>query len=268
MTPRSPGLHVAVLAVLLAGAAASAGPVPPGVWPSRGAVEVLTECALPPVHPGEKPIDLQSPALRTPLPMAYAADVPLDAIRSPENREKYPVRVAVLDAFDAIREAWRPVGKRPTFRAEFRGTATDAVKKELEKEQVFPARAITKLELALVRLELVEPLRAAEPKRWQAHHAYAIAQVKARLAFLDEYNARLGNIRTDSLPDLDRSKGQDGYRLEPTEKVRSKQGQRLADESKEQFATIAADHPNTPWAVLADRAAGTPLGLRWEVIEK
>ena len=70
-------------------------------------------------------------------------------------------------------------------------------------------------------------------------------------AFADEYNARLGNIRTDTLPDLDAAKGENGYRLIPTERIRSKQAARYADEARERFEKVAADHPGTPWAVLA-----------------
>jgi hypothetical protein len=252
-----------LLPVLLLAAGLSAAPAG-AAWPSQDAVQVLTECGLPPIHPGQKPIDLTA----TPLPAAalkgYESDVPLDEIRKPQNRDKYAFRVTVLEAFDAIRQRWPP-GKGQTFRWEVRAPVTDALKKAVAKEQDFPAVALTRLDLTLASLQAVEPMRARQPRRWQAHYDYALAQVQCRLAFLNEYDLALGNVRTDVLPDLDAAKGQTGFRLVPAEKMRSRKDvAQLAEEARDRFAKVATDHPNTPWAALAKSAAETPLGLRWE----
>src|SRR5262249_6647851 len=122
-------------------------------------------------------------------------------------REKYLFRITVMESFEIIRDLWGGANGAPNLKREFFGSATDAVKKEIEKVQnEFPAPATAKLDLALTRLEAVAGMRAGQPKRWQAHYDYALAQVKARLAFVDEYNFRLGNIRTDVLPELDKAK--------------------------------------------------------------
>src|SRR5436309_1752093 len=81
------------------------------------------------------------------------------------------------------------------------------------------------------------------PRRWQAHYDYALAQLQCRLAFLNEYDLALGNVRTDVLPDLDAAKGHNGFRLVPAEKMRSRKDvAQLAEDAHERFAKVAADH--------------------------
>jgi hypothetical protein len=141
----------------------------------------------------------------------------------------------------------------------------DATKTRVRDYQVLPAVGIVKLEEALRELEAVAGLRASEPRRWQAHYDYAVAEVTARLAFLHEYNLSLGQVLTESLPDLDKAKGHDGWQLVPAAKMHSKKDvQKLAEQSRELFGKVAADHKDTPWAALAKRALDRPLGLKWE----
>jgi hypothetical protein len=202
---------------------------------------------------------------RAELLQDFKDDVPRAELTKPENREKYLFRVTVIESFAMINELWGGgEGGAPQLRREFRGTATDSVKKDIEKEQDFPAKAGTKLDSMLTRLEAVEGMRATQPKRWQANYDYAVAQVKARLAFLDEYNARLGNIRTDVLPELDPKKGQDGYRLVSSEAIKSKKAKEYADDARERFDKIIADYKGTPWAIQARRDKSFALGLVWQ----
>ena len=46
--------------------------------------------------------------------------------------------------------------------------------------------------------------------------------VKARLAYLNEYNKLMGDVRTETLPQLDKAIGQDSYKLASSEKMKSK----------------------------------------------
>src|SRR5207249_1162747 len=108
----------------------------------------------------------------------YKADVPIAEIM--DNKDKYPLRIAVLDAYATIRDVWD--NKDMPVRDEFKGGTTEAIKKEILAEQLYPARAISKLERSIVLLEAVGPMRDNEPKRWQAHYDYALAQCKSRLA--------------------------------------------------------------------------------------
>jgi hypothetical protein len=257
-----PFVLAAVAALVALAPDRSAGLSLPALAPAADVAAIVREFDLPPIHPGKAE---EPPLARTAFPAAalkgYAADATLDEIRKPGNEEKHRFRLAVLDAFGTIRGLWAKGG--PAIRKEFVGPPTPAVKKAIREEQLAPARAIMALEEAVDRLEAVGPLRANEPKRWQAHYDYALAQALARLAFLHEYNRKLGDVRNDNLPDLDPAKGEDGYKLVSSEEIRAGDIRRTAKRARERFADIAADHKGTPWAVQAKRDAAVPLGLRW-----
>src|SRR5207249_11902623 len=140
----------------------------------------------------------------------------------------------------------------------------DRTKKAVKDEQEFWAVGIAKVELAMIQLQEVAPLRANAPRRWQAHYDYALAEVKARLAFMNEYNLLLGNIITDTLPEMDPKQGHNGYKRVPAEKMKSKKDvQQLADEARELFGKLITEHKGTPWALLAKTEKPVPLGLSW-----
>lgn len=194
----------------------------------------------------------------------YAPDVSLEAIK--KDPEKYRFRVTVLNAFKMMNDLWDPTGRGDLkFRKEFTDKTSDAVKKQILQEQEFPAKVIPRLEILIAELKEIAPLKADEPKRWQAHYDYALGQAKARLAFMQEYNLLLGNIRTDSLPELDPKKGHDGYKLVTAETMKSKKDvQTLADEAREHFTTVITAYKGTPWAVQAKRDRAFALGLAWQ----
>jgi hypothetical protein len=195
----------------------------------------------------------------------YRADVSLDAIV--KEREKYPLRAATLAAFDAVREVWtgKPgtegIGNLKAIPA----PVTETLKKQILRDLEAYAVGIAKLELVDDELQKVAEHRAAESKRWQAHYDYARAMVKARLAYLNEYNKLMGDVRTETLPALDKSIGQDSYKLASSEKMKSKKEiQKFAEEAQEIFAKIIAEHPGTPWALQSKRERVFSLGLVWQ----
>jgi hypothetical protein len=256
-------------AVLFAAAALpAADPAPP-----KEVAAIARELALPPIRPGDDfALDKQTFPAAALKP--YAADVPVEDVR--KDPDRYPLRAAVLHALAAVRETWLapvavPKGKKkdrqtPTgFLTAVRAPVTETFKKEIREYQVLPAVGIVKLEEAARGLEAVAGLRAREPRRWQAHHDYAAAEVHARLAFLHEYDLALGRVLKEELPELDKKKGHDGWRLVPDAKMHSKKDvQKLADQSRELFGKVAADHKDTPWAALAKRELDRPPGLTWE----
>jgi hypothetical protein len=191
--------------------------------------------------------------------------VSLDAIV--KEREKYPLRAATLAAFDAVREVWtgKPgtegIGNLKAIPA----PVTETLKKQILRDLEAYAVGIAKLELVDDELQKVAEHRAAESKRWQAHYDYARAMVKARLAYLNEYNKLMGDVRTETLPALDKSIGQDSYKLASSEKMKSKKEiQKFAEEAQEIFAKIIAEHPGTPWALQSKRERVFSLGLVWQ----
>ncbi len=179
--------------------------------------------------------------------------------------DKYPVRKAALDTLEAIRKLWAKTGGTDGLVSEFSGQTNDAVKKMILARQELPARAILELEGRVAAMEKLAGELDQEPsKYWRATFEYALAQAKARLAFMHEYNFALGNIRTDSLPTTDAGKGQVGLQLVSVEKMKSKKDvKEIADAAKELFAQIEKEHKGTPWAVLAKRDKAAALGLEW-----
>jgi hypothetical protein len=195
----------------------------------------------------------------------YKSDVALEAILN--NKEKFPLRAATLAAFEAVRDVWtgKPgsggIGNLKAIPA----PVSETLKKEIVRDLEAYAIGIAKLELVDDDLNRAAEHRAGETKRWQAHYDYARATVKARLAYLNEYNKLMGDVRTETLPMLDESIGQDSYKLASAEKMKSKKEiQQLAEEAQELYARIVADHRGTPWALQAKRDRAFSLGLVWQ----
>ena len=67
------------------------------------------------------------------------------------------------------------------------------------------------------------------------------------------------------LPKLDAKAERNGWRLAAKEKMMwPKEFRDMAEEAKGIFEEIAKDHPETPWAVLADKHKEVKLGLEWQ----
>lgn len=262
-----------VLAGVLVARPAGAFPLPKLASPADVSAAV-DEFKLPPIGPGDAPFRPDQFAYLATAWRGYEPDITTDDIRKAPNR--YPLRVAVLDAAATIRDVWTPpppdkkgkkdkdAGPRPLFRSELASPVTEPMKRQILELQVFPARGIAKLDQAIATLTALADDRKREPKRWQAHYDLVLAECHARLAFLHEYDLMLGKVRTDSLPDLDAAKGQNRWRLVPSEKLQSKKDvQEIARQARERFEAVAKAHPGTPWAARARHAAAVPLGLAW-----
>jgi hypothetical protein len=196
----------------------------------------------------------------------YLPDVSIDDVL--RDVEKYALRAAVLRALQTIRDTMRAAGPRdPKAITAVAAPLTAQVKKTILDAQAPSAVALTKLDDELASLRAVEKLRAREPKRWQAHYDFTVAQVQFRLALLNEYNLALGHVRTETLPDL--PDGSSGWRLVHSDRMLSRKDvQELATAARSSFQTAATRYKGTPWEVLAKRAMLTPPGLRWEPVGK
>jgi hypothetical protein len=248
-------------------------PAPPkGVAPDE-VVGIAGRIALPPLRTNRSTTEKEE-SLAKLVPFAETAmkGYMPDGVSDEEiqaDPEKYPIRKAALDTLAALRKSWdklqNPKTGEPGIRDRFVEETTEAVKKRIVAEQEAPA--LIGLEMK-TRVQVMEPLLdqldKEQSKYWQATFLYALAQAKARLAFIEEYNYALGNIRTDSLPQRDEKKGQVGLQLVSVEKMKSKKEIReIADSAKELFARIAKEHKGTPWAVQAKRDEAVALGLEW-----
>lgn len=239
--------------------------VPGGAAPPAEVRKVLDEIDIPPIKLGRGNPSLKLDAV---LPFAaermekYRADYASirELLQIAGNKEKYPLRAAVVAATDVLRK----YAREPLIEV-FTGGNNDKVKQQILDQQRRPATIILELDEALADLRKVEDKRDEEPsRRWQAHYDFIRAEVLARLAYVHEYNLMLGRIRQDRLPDLE-PKLQQSWRLASREKLQSgKEIRDLVSESKKLLDKLARQHRGTPWEVLARRERLTALGLEWQ----
>jgi hypothetical protein len=191
----------------------------------------------------------------------YKTDMTLE--EAEKAADKFPLRAAAAKALKLIRDKWAK-DKGSSVQTRFTGEANDAVKRTISAKQ----NAAVILEIDFQELiDEMEPLGKMLDKEespyWQATFLYAQAQVKARYAFLCEYNLALGRIKTESLPDV--SDKALGLQLASVEKMDSKKSvKEIAAAAKETFSDLIAKHKNTPWAVMAKQYRVIALGLKWQ----
>lgn len=178
----------------------------------------------------------------------------------------YPVREITLRAVDILRDLRDSEDEgAQVLPEEFRGENSDAAKAEILRIQRFvatPVRIIGELnsEMDLIADQYLE---FETSKRWRVNFEYVRAQVKARLAYLNEYNLMLGKVRKDEMPPLE--EGETGWRLASVERMSSPRDIRdIADQATDILEAIIEENPGTPWAVLSKRQKFTSLGLKWE----
>ena len=106
--------------------------------------------------------------------------------------------------------------------------------------------------------------RGRAAKRWRADYDYVLARLELELAWLNEYEFALGELRRDERPPLD-PKEHTGWRLAPAEVSRADVSVRkMGSEAVKRLQQVAQDYPGTPWEWFAKRDAGAPIGLAWK----
>jgi hypothetical protein len=176
--------------------------------------------------------------------------------------------MATLEAFELLnRFRKKAEGGGSALPEELRGDLDDKTKQVLKDGQKKEGAAILEFQEALEKLDEVGKNRKAEKSlRWQAHYDYATAEVKARLAYLYEYQLMFGKARKQELPPLDEKLNQKGWRLASREKLQSTgdEVKELATDSRKLLTKLIREHPGTPWEVVAKRERFTALGLQWQ----
>ena len=185
--------------------------------------------------------------------------------KEPEKFVKtHPIRAATVMAFFEMRKL-RQENAADELPEEFKSPISDMTKKQItDKFQRTIAERQTILEEQRDALEAVASKKESEKsKRWLAMYDYATAQVKARYAYIYEYNLAMGNVKTDKLPEL--AGNQKGWKLSSVKKMVSpKEIRDVAEAAKEGFNEIVTNYPNTPWAVMAKVQKNMAYGLKWE----
>ena len=159
---------------------------------------------------------------------------------------------------DAARAALREHLSEPLPFAGATASSSADVKGEAQKAQEKAALAAGKLEGVLDDLKKAADDRAKEPsERTRADYDLMHAALHNHLARLKQYDAALAEVRkapADKYPN--------GIRIEctgptPTDKTAAE----AATAARKLLEKVIADHPNTPWAEVAQHERDAPLGL-------
>lgn len=179
-----------------------------------------------------------------------------------KDKDAYPLRAAYFQVQKILKDSEK-IRVKEFFPSP--GTPASAqVKKGILAEQQPVGIMQFELKNALEQLIKAGEKRDTEvSKRWQVNFDLAVARLKARLVYLNEYNELLAKVRGDSLPDL--NPGDTGFRVGSSMKVSTKETdyKKMEKEVKKSLAAIAKNHPDTPWAIIAQRESMTALGLIW-----
>jgi len=117
-------------------------------------------------------------------------------------------------------------------------------------------------------LKIGEKDRPAESSpRWQDGYDLAMGRVLAAKIRAETYNLMLALSKTKLKfdPPKDEDTPQNNtWVLRPANTVETgSRGAKLAEKAKAYLERVIADHPDTPWALIAERELSTPIGWSW-----
>lgn len=187
-------------------------------------------------------------------PGGRAADAPKD------QRKDSPLREPVRKALDALKASEKALVFQEEVALMTPEAAWTKFKEGLEKVQ--------KEKVADNFYELTRAVTALEARDkekdpyWTANYDYALARLYVRRTQVLEYNAMLGRVRRDDLPELDKMLHK-GWRLAPQDKFSDRESRELADKAKELYKRLADEHKDTPWQLIAEKEGKAPLSFTW-----
>jgi S1-C subfamily serine protease len=176
-----------------------------------------------------------------------------------DPKSEAPFRQAVRQAAGLLLKHAR------SFPQEFwdSGTGPEANEsiKEVQRDVVI-IRA--RLESALDDLKGMAGDRAKETaSMWKAQYDYTLARLTAFIAYVDEYNYMLAQLRKD--PPKRDPKIHRGWKMVPQERLASgSETRKLAAEANKLWEKMAQDYKGTKWQERAEQGRATLLGLKWE----
>ena len=218
-----------------------APPPLPGGTADMGLVRsILKDVSFPPlkVAKDQKPLTAES------LP-PFSADTLKEYMK---DGEATPLRTEVQKA----RALLRDIAGEHKLNDSYRAIAEKPLKAAVFRDQKEVAKVIGDLQEASDALKAVADHRKDETKRWQATYDYVTARMEAQLAYLNEYQAVLGQIRKGLPPP---SPGFNGWRLasQPDPQTGDSAAKKLTTDLRKKLAKIIQTYPDTPWAVMARR---------------
>ena len=143
------------------------------------------------------------------------------------------------------------------------GPAETAFKNKVFEDSKAMARIVARLENVLEQMKEAGEEKDAAPKRWQANYTFLLARLQAQLAYLEDYQMLLGQIKT-AYPEPYDPAVHTGYKMASKEKAGDNVGKKLDKAARKLYADLAKENPKTPYEVLAKREKLTALGLEWQ----
>jgi hypothetical protein len=141
-----------------------------------------------------------------------------------------------------------------------------ALKNQLENIQKGTGLVIFKLDTLLEELDGMKDDRGKESKRWQANFDYVRARLATRVAYVYEYNAKLGEFRRE-IPEINQEIHR-GWQLAAKTKLTDRDADKYGKRAKTYLDQLARDNAGTPWELFAKREKITSLGLEWQPAPK
>ena len=168
-----------------------------------------------------------------------------------------PMRSALVKA---AQTSWVASLSRPRTRFVVQSEA--AFVNQLTEAQKAAAKLEPKINLIYQQLQMGEKSRPTETTpRWQAGYDLAMGRALAAKVRTESYNAVLATAKQG----MKFKTGENNtWTLAPDNDITTgSQTRNHARKAREYLTNIVEQHPNTPWAMLAQRELKTPLSWRW-----
>jgi len=158
----------------------------------------------------------------------------------------------------------RQLQAAPRLQVAFRSDTDTVLRQEITEAQKPAAEFDYKMRELLTMLEQGEKDRdKLDTSRWQASYDLAMGRVLAMTVRAFGYNTVLAEMK--SSPKSFEKEGSNQWKLVPSNKVNAGPAvKKLKSRANEYLTRVVDGHPGTPWAMLAERELGTPMGWSWE----
>ncbi len=172
--------------------------------------------------------------------------------------QKDPIRGAVIQAA-LVTQQQLPGQPGLTFPS----ADSPEFKEAMARNQETVARVEYTVNEALTPITGVSKLRDRETsRRWQAHYDLIRGRLLAMKIRCAEYQTACAKMKKDA-PKFKDAKS-NAWKLVPTEEILSgPKVETVAKETRALLKRVVDDHPNTPWALLAQRELKDPFGFKW-----
>jgi hypothetical protein len=175
-----------------------------------------------------------------------------------EAVKSHPIREAVINA--ALLTQQNLPGM-PTLL--FPAADGPEFKEVMERNQAIAAQTAYTVDAAIEPINAAAKFRDREPsRRWQAHYDLIRGRLLAMKVRCYEYNWICAKMKKDA-PKFTKPDN-NAWRLVPDDEVHYSDKAAAAGKlAVDLLKKVVAEHPETPWAVLAKRELEAPLGFKW-----